>query len=107
MKTIVSSLFALSALAGTTLPCGTPASAHGWYPKECCSNHDCMPADEIATDIRGGRVVTVGQQRISVPRGFPVRSSPDDQIHICFRIISEPEEGVFAMPLCLFLPAES
>ena len=106
MKIIVSTLVTLSVLTCTPLPL-VPAWAHGWYPKECCSNHDCMLADKIATDIRGGRVVTAGQQRISVPRGFPVRLSPDDQIHICFRIISEPEEGVFAMPLCLFLPAES
>ena len=87
--------------------CGDQANAHDWYPKECCSDHDCMPADRVVASNRGGRVVTVGQQRIEVPRGFRVRSSPDHQVHICFRIIADPSEGVFAIPLCLFLPPQS
>ena len=86
---------------------GSPGHAHSWYPKECCSNHDCMVADAISADTRGGVVVAVGRQRVWVPRGFPVRSSPDGRIHICFRVISEPAEGVVAIPLCVFLPTQS
>jgi hypothetical protein len=84
-----------------------PAHAHSWYPQQCCSDHDCMPADDSAKDIRGGMVVIVGQRQIWVPRGFPVRPSPDDRIHICYRVIAVPEEGVIAIPICVFLPAKA
>jgi hypothetical protein len=106
-RTVIAAIVPLLVAAGTALIGGAPANAHDWYPKECCSNHDCMPADRIGTDIRGGRVVVVGQERIWVPRSFQVRSSPDHQIHICFRVIADPLEGVFAIPLCLFMPPQS
>lgn len=80
------------------------SSAHSWYPKECCSNQDCMPADRIEVDARGDLRVIVGRLRIWVPRGFAVRPSRDGRIHICFR---EEKDLKFLMPVCLFLPAES
>jgi hypothetical protein len=80
-----------------------PAHAHSWYPMECCSSNDCMPADAIGTDARGDLVVTVGSLRIWVPHGFAVRSSPDTRAHICFR----KDETNFLMPMCLFVPAGS
>lgn len=79
-------------------------SAHSWYPKECCSDQDCMPADRIETDAHGDLRVIVGPLRIWVPRGFAIRPSLDRRIHICFREEKDPN---FLMPLCLFLPAES
>lgn len=85
----------------------SPAHAHSWYPKECCSNHDCMPVDRIAAETAEGTVFVVGQKQILIPRGFPVRSSPDSRVHICFRVITQSEEGVYTMPLCLFLPSQS
>lgn len=42
------------------------ASAHSWYPKECCSDQDCMPADRIEVDSHG-----------DLPRGFALRPSHD------------------------------
>lgn len=78
------------------------AQAHSWYPKDCCSDRDCMPADAIGSDHRGDRFVMVGQQRIWVPHGFPVRPSQDGRIHICFHL----DDHRFLMPLCLFLPAQ-
>lgn len=27
------------------LPWPTPATAHGWYPRECCNDLDCAPVD--------------------------------------------------------------
>ncbi len=80
------------------------AAAHSWYPRECCSDRDCMPADRIETDDRGDLRVVVGRLRIWVPRGFKVRPSFDRRIHICFR---EEQDLKFLMPLCLFVPAES
>jgi hypothetical protein len=86
----------------------SPALAHPWYPAQCCSLHDCMTADSIVPDTaNGGRIVVAGRQRVQVPPDFPVRASPDGLIHICFRIITEPEQGIFTMPLCLFVPAQS
>jgi hypothetical protein len=99
-------MISLSAVA-LAASLGVPAQAHSWYPKECCSNHDCMPADDNSTDLREGMVLTVRDQQIWVPRGFRVRTSPDDRIHICFRVIAVPEEGVIAIPLCVFLPPQS
>jgi hypothetical protein len=88
---------------------GAPsAHAHSWYPKECCSNYDCVPADAIISDEQGGRVVVVGHTRISIPDGFTARSSPDGRIHVCFRTVAgEQYGGPDFLPLCLFLPAQS
>lgn len=80
------------------------SSAHSWYPEECCSAQDCMPADGMEVDPRGDLSVIVGPLRVWVPRGFAVRPSPDGRIHICFREEKDPH---FFMPLCLFVPAES
>lgn len=79
------------------------ASAHSWYPSECCSNRDCMPADGIEVDVRGDLQVRVGTTRIWIPRGFATRASPDNRMHICYHI----DDFTFAMPLCLFVPAGS
>jgi hypothetical protein len=94
----ISLLAALLATASTL-----PAAAHSWYPKECCSNRDCMPADGTSTDVRGDLSVHVGNRRVWVPNGFSVRPSRDDRIHICFHV----DEHNFPMPLCLFLPLQS
>ena len=81
------------------------AYAHSWYPKECCSQNDCVPADKIETGPRGITAVVVGHQRIEVPSGFAARSSPDDRIHVCF--VSSPEEGLPPTPVCLFVPGQA
>ena len=82
------------------------AYAHSWYPKECCSQNDCAPADRIETGPRGIMAVMVGNRRIEIPPGFAARSSPDDQIHVCF-VVSSPEGVVPWMPLCLFVPGQA
>jgi hypothetical protein len=100
MKTIVPALVALSFFAGFWL---TPAKAHGWYPKECCHDHDCMPADDIYTDARGNTIIIVGQRRVWVPPGLAVRSSPDHRIHVCF---TDDVYG-YQAPRCVFMPSQS
>jgi len=35
------------------------AYAHSWYPKECCSQNDCAPADRIEMGPRGITAVMV------------------------------------------------
>jgi hypothetical protein len=84
------------------------AHAHAWYPKECCSDHDCVPADAIVTDERGGKIVVIGLTRIPIADDFTARSSPDGRVHICFRTTAgEQYGGPSFVPLCLFLPAQS
>jgi hypothetical protein len=85
-----------------------PARAHSWYPMECCSNHDCVPAHAILTDDHGGKIVVVGQTQIPIPDDFKVRSSPDGRIHVCFRTVAgEQYGGPNFLPICLFVPAQS
>jgi hypothetical protein len=97
----------LFAILSTFVPM-LPAESHSWYPKECCSNYDCVPADAIVSDEQGGKIVVVGQTRISIPDGFTTRSSPDGRIHVCFRTVAgEQYGGPNFLPLCLFLPAQS
>jgi hypothetical protein len=92
----------------STIGLWAPAHAHSWYPKECCSNYDCVPADSIMTDGRGGKIVVVGHTHIPIPDGFTARSSPDGRIHVCFRTVAgEQYGGPDILPLCLFLPAQS
>ena len=79
-----------------------PALAHSWYPRECCHDNDCMPADGISTDVRGDLSVHVGSKRVWVPKLFKIRPSRDDRIHVCFFV----DEHDFLMPLCLFMPAQ-
>jgi hypothetical protein len=76
------------------------ANAHSWYPKECCSNDDCMPADGISRDARGDTIVIVGRRRIWVPRGLVKRPSPDNRIHVCFGV----DESNTLVAVCLFMP---
>jgi len=85
-----------------------PALAHSWYPKECCSNQDCVPADAILDNEHGGKIVVVGQTNIPIPDNFIARSSPDNRIHVSFRTTAgEQYGGPSFIPLCLFVPAQS
>lgn len=87
---------------------GSAADAHSWYPKECCSDHDCVQADQMTIDHRGDRVVTVGSRRIWVSKYLSPRPSPDSRVHICVREVNGELDGaLFAMTICLFVPAES
>ena len=85
-----------------------PVAAHSWYPIECCSAYDCMPADEIIIGSDGGRLVRVRDQRVPIPVGLAPRASPDGRIHICFRSFAGDINGTPSfLPFCLFLPAQS
>lgn len=79
------------------------AAAHSWYPIECCSGKDCMPADAVRTDANGDYDVVIGMRHVRVPRAFRARPSPDNRPHICFMLDNEHE----AQPLCLFLPGQA
>ena len=58
------------------------ASAHSWYPQECCSDRDCAPLAESQTPkpLDGGDwLLTTGEV---VPRA-KVKWSPDGLYHLC------------------------
>ena len=95
----------LTTLLVTALAC--PVHAHSWYPKECCSDHDCMLADGIDTNAHGDRIVIVGRHRIFIPRSLSARSSPDGRIHICLRLVAATEGDISTTPICLFMPPQS
>ena len=80
------------------------ASAHSWYPRDCCSESDCSPADRLFVDARGDMIVIAGMSRLIVPHGFPTRASPDQRIHVCFsRSRTEDVTPIY----CIFVPGQS
>ncbi len=85
-----------------------PAGAHSWYPRECCSNQDCMAADEILTDSLGHKSVRVGQVQIPIPDGVKSGLSPDGRVHVCFQTWAAEQHGLPTfMLICLFVPPVS
>jgi len=83
------------------------AHGHSWYPEECCSNHDCMPADRIETNAYGDRIVFVANRQVWIPRGLSARLSSDGRVHICLRVVATPEADISTIPFCLFVPPQS
>jgi hypothetical protein len=100
IKTACAALLALSVLTvPLSFSCG-PAKAHGWYPKECCSNDDCAPVDSVAqfVPVSGGLpqlLVTSRFGRAIIPHDFPVRESKDARMHICMSHVDL---------ICFFMP---
>lgn len=59
----------------------SPASAHQWYPAECCSGQDCREAEK-------GEILSAPDGYLIMGRWFrphaAVRPSPDGKFHLCF-----------------------
>jgi hypothetical protein len=73
-------------LVSTALLAAPGAYAHDWYPRECCSNHDCAPADTVLRRDDGSYLVTSRGMSASIPADYPKwRKSPDGRIHVCIR----------------------
>ena len=87
-------------LLALLLLAAAPASAHSWYPEECCKQKHCHPApcDAIKPDGAGfWWFDDATQQRIFFEHG-QVKSSQDDLCHVCVMGWT----GV-----CIFLPWRS
>jgi hypothetical protein len=100
IKTVCTALLALSVLSGPLPFFRGPATAHGWYPKECCSHHDCAPVESVAqvVPVSGGLpqlLVTSRFGRAIIPHDFPVRESKDARMHICMSHVDL---------ICFFMP---
>lgn len=78
----------------------TPASAHDWYPAECCAGRDCRPADpgEVVVEKDGVRIVPTGE---TIPWSR-VRPSPDGRVHRC-----SARGKVDGRTICVFLGVTS
>lgn len=75
-----------------------PASAHDWYPWECCSGYDCAPVEKVdAQDLN--MIVRSKHGSVTVPASFPRRESKDNKMHVCMR----REDGRMKL-ICIFLP---
>jgi hypothetical protein len=96
-RTIVSAL--LLAIATSV---ATPASAHDWYPIECCHGMDCAPVDKV--EMQGGTslVVTSRHGTGVVPATMPRRESKDSRMHVCMR----PSSSGGMRIICVFLPPQ-
>ena len=100
IKTVFVTLLGLSVFSGTLSSSRGPAKAHGWYPKECCSNRDCAPVESVAqfVSVGGGLpqlVVTSKFGTTIIPHDFPVRDSKDARMHICMSDVDL---------ICFFMP---
>ncbi len=77
-----------------------PASAHEWYPIECCSGYDCAPVDNAKLDDGSDLVVTSKHGTGIVPAAMPRRESKDNRMHVCMRPSADGRMRV----ICVFLP---
>jgi hypothetical protein len=61
-------------------------AAHDWYPRECCSDQDCAPADTVERRDDGSYLVTARGLSAVIPADYAKwRRSPDGRIHVCIR----------------------
>jgi hypothetical protein len=97
---IAAVVITLSILFDTLTFSSAPARAHDWYPKECCSNHDCAPVESVSQLVPAGGglpllVVTSKFGRANIPHDFPIRKSKDGRMHICMSDVDL---------ICFFMP---
>ena len=101
MKAIVLFL-GLLLCAGALLSFPHLVDAHSWYPKRCCNDMDCFPADNVRRLADGTLELSKGPIRVRVTRTFPIESSPDGKAHFCVW-----DSGFGLEARCVFLPAGS
>jgi hypothetical protein len=76
------------------------ATAHSWYPQECCHDNDCRPVPCAELSYHDKDVVWRKHIYFS---GSMIRESRDGSCHVCVK------EGLNAgiipyLPLCVFVP---
>jgi hypothetical protein len=77
-----------------------PASAHDWYPIECCHGMDCAPVDRAELQEGSTLVVTSKHGTGIVPAAMPRRESKDNRMHVCMRPSTDGKMRI----ICVFLP---
>lgn len=104
-----SSLFLAASIA-----LASPATAHDWYPMECCHGMDCAVVEKVeivqSQTFAGyappsvgssGMIVTSKHGTVFVPGNFPRRESKDNRMHVCMRPTGD---GTAMKLLCIFMP---
>lgn len=98
-----------AALAGLALlALGAAASAHSWYPYDCCSDRDCWPMGQDADAREPDPQIVPGGYRthdgIFVAER-DTRPSRDGRFHVC-RYGGAREAGIISTTkgICLFVP---
>jgi hypothetical protein len=80
---------------------------HSWYPYECCQDEHCYPVEWLRDLKNGDTVVKTGDDlEVTIPKGFPRRSSEDGKYHLCY------DRGSFRLYhelhlYCFFVPGEA
>jgi hypothetical protein len=93
-RRLVAIATALGVLA-TAPPSVPDALAHSWYPRECCGDGDCAPADSVVHQDDGSWLVTAHGMVAVIPRDYPNwRRSPDAAVHVCIRKMRSGAEYV-------------
>lgn len=105
-------------LLAALLAVATPASAHDWYPIECCHGMDCAPVEKVeilspptmasmfgalpqtTPAAPGSMLVTTKHGSVVVPANFQRRESKDHRMHACMR----PGDGGSMRLICIFMP---
>lgn len=59
------------------------ARSHQWYPKTCCNDQDCSPADHMERRRDGSIKIRTGPITVIVPPGFEASASRDNRVHVC------------------------
>jgi|SRR5436190_3081564 hypothetical protein len=77
-------------------------AAHSWYPRHCCHDMDCFPADSVRRLADGTLELAKGAIVVRVTRTFPVEASPDGKAHFCIF-----DSGFSWEARCVFLPVGS
>jgi hypothetical protein len=80
----------------------SPASAHDWYPIECCHGMDCAPVERVEMQEGSSLVVTSKHGTGVVPATMPRRESKDHRMHVCMR----PANPSGMRIICVFLPPQ-
>ena len=92
--------FRYLALAAFLMLSPVPATAHDWYPYECCHYMDCAPVDRVEQSGPGGMTVTSRHGTAVVPESMPRRESRDQRMHVCM----QPSRGGSMRVICVFIP---
>jgi len=90
-------------LAAALMLVSAAATAHSWYPKECCHDNDCRPVPCAELKYEGDLIIWKDEYHFNRE---VVRPSPDQSCHICVR----EQQGfmpyilTFIFPVCVFVP---
>ena len=85
-------------LAAALMMVSGAATAHSWYPKECCHDNDCRPvscAELTATNLG------LMWRGMVIFNEIQTRDSPDQLCHVCVK----SQTGYMPyLPICVFVP---